>query len=66
MDCCGSNKTKGTDKDIKQEQTGTEKNLVQKENIPGAGCCGGGTRGMLLHIVLMIIVFLIISYFLRR
>lgn len=65
MDCCGSSKPKETDKDTEQEQTGTIKNPAEKDQIHSAGCCGGGTKDMLLHIVLMVIVFLAISYFTR-
>lgn len=61
MDCCG--KTEETNKDIIKEQTGTEKNPVEKEH--NHGCCGGGTRDMLLHFLIMMVVFLIISYVLR-
>lgn len=64
MDCCGSSKPNETDKDTKQEQTGTVKNPAEKEQKHSAGC-GGGTKDMLLHIVLMVIVFLAISYFTR-
>ncbi len=66
MDCCGSNKPKEPDKDIKQEQTGTGKNPVEKEQAHGGGCCGGGTKDMLLHIALMIIVVVVISYLTNR
>lgn len=66
MDCCGSSKTKESDEDIKREQTGTEKNPAKNEHNHGGGCCGGGTRDMLLHFIQMIIAFLIISYFLKR
>jgi len=66
MDCCGSSKTKETDKGIKKEQTGSEKNPVGNDHNHGAGCCGGGTKGMLLHIVLMMIAIFIISYVLKR
>lgn len=65
MDCCGSSKTKETDKELKKEP-GAEKNPVENEHNHGGGCCGGGTKDMLLHFVLMIVVFLIISYFLKR
>ncbi|CAG1004745.1 MAG: hypothetical protein OIN86_00375 [Candidatus Methanoperedens sp.] len=61
MDCCG--KTKGMDKDIIKEQTGTEKNPVENEHNHGGG---GGIKDMLLHLVLMIVAFLIISYVLKR
>lgn len=66
MDCCGSSTTKETDKSIKKEQTGIEKKPVENEHNHGGGCCGGGIKDMLLHLVLMIIAFLIISYFLKR
>ncbi len=65
MDCCGSSKPKVTDNETKKEQTGTEKNPVENDHNHGAGCCGGGTKGMLLHIVLMIIAIFIISYVLK-
>ncbi|CAG0959149.1 hypothetical protein METP2_00681 [Methanosarcinales archaeon] len=65
MDCCRSSKPNETDKDTKQEQTGTVKNPAEKEQKNSAGCCGGGTKDMLLHIVLMVIVVLAISYFTR-
>ncbi len=65
MDCCGSNKPKETDKEIKKEQTGTELNPVEKEDKHGGGCCGGGTKDMLMHIVLMVVVVLVVSYFTR-
>ncbi len=61
MDCCG--KTKETDKEIIKEQTGTQKNPVVNEH--NHGCCGGGTKDMLMHLVLMVIAFLLLSYFLR-
>jgi len=63
MDCCG--KTKGTDKDIIKEKTGNEKNPVENGHNHEGVCCGGGTKDMLLHLVIMIVAFLIISYFLR-
>ena len=56
MDCCA--KTKGKDKD--------EKNPVENEHNHGGGCCGSGAKDMVLHLVLMIVAFLIISYFLKR
>jgi hypothetical protein len=64
MDCCV--KTKGTDKDIIKEQKGTEKNPVENEHNHGGGCCCSGTKDMVLHLLLMIVAFLIISYFLKR
>lgn len=66
MDCCGSSKPKDTDNEIKTGQTGIEKNPIEKEHNHGGGCCGGGgMKDMALHIVLMIIVVLVISYFTR-
>ncbi|NJD53495.1 MAG: hypothetical protein FIB07_11585 [Candidatus Methanoperedens sp.] len=65
MDCCGPSKPKETDKEIKQEQTGTEKNSVVKEQQHSGGCCGGGMKDMLVHIVLMVIIVVAISYFTR-
>ncbi len=64
MDCCG--KTKETDKDIIKEQAGIGKNPVENEHNHRSGCCGGGTKDLLLHLVLMIVAFLIISYLLKR
>lgn len=64
MDCCGSGKPEETGKEIRNEQTGTGQNPVEKEQKHGC-CGGGGTRDMLIHIVLMIIVFFAISYFTR-
>jgi len=64
MDCCV--KTKETDKDLIKEQTETEKNPVENEHNHGGGCCDGGTKDMVLRLVLMIVAFLIISYFLKR
>jgi len=66
MDCCGSSKTKETDKELKKEQTSTEKNPVGKEHNHGGGCCGSSTKDMLIHFVLMIVAFLLISYFLKK
>jgi len=69
MDCCGSNKSKEKDEDIKEDkqeaQTSIEKNPTEKSQATGGGCCGGGTKDMVLHLVIMIVVFLIVSYFLR-
>ncbi|VVB95828.1 Uncharacterised protein [uncultured archaeon] len=64
MDCCGSSKPKENDKDAKIDQKSNENNPVQKEH--GGGCCGGTGKGMWLHLILMIIVFLAISYITRR
>jgi len=79
MDCCGSSKPKKdkdvkenptekeTSKDVKAGHMGHENSPAEKEQVRGGGCCGGGgTKDMVLHFVLMIIVFLIISYFLKR
>ncbi len=66
MDCCGSSKPKETNKDIKQEQTDTEKNPVEKKQTHGGGCCGGGGSGMWLHIMIMLIVFAALWYFRGR
>lgn len=64
MDCCGTGK-KETGKDMKADQAGNEKNPVEKEQNHGGGCCGG-TGGMWLHLIIMIIVVLAISYFSKR
>ncbi len=64
MDCCGSSKPKEIDKDAKIDQKASENNPVQKEQVHG--CCGGGGMGMWLHLVLMILAILVISYFTRR
>lgn len=65
MDCCGSSKPKETDIETTLEQTGTEKNPVEKDPKHRSGCCGGGMKDMLVHIALMVIVVLAISYFTR-
>ena len=64
MDCCG--KPKETEKDIKADQTGNEKNSVEKEQAHGGGCCGGGAAGMWLHLIIMLIAFAAIWYFTKR
>jgi len=63
MDCCGSSKPKETDKETKQEQTGTDP--VEKEQKHSGGCCGSGMKDMLVHITLMIVVVLVIKYLTR-
>ncbi len=66
MDCCGSSKPKETDKDIKSDQADNEKKPLEKEQPHGGGCCGGGGSGMWLHLIIMIIAVLVLSYFTKR
>lgn len=77
MDCCGSTKPRNTVKngkldpkevenDIKTRQPSNENNPPAKEQTTGGGCCGGGGWGMWLHLIIMIITVLVISYFTRR
>ena len=65
MDCCGSSKPKENDKGAKSDKLNSENNPVQKEHDhAGGGCCGGGgAKGMWLHLVIMIIAVIAISYF---
>ena len=65
MDCCGSSKPKENDKEAKTDKLSGENNPAQKEhNHAGGGCCGGGgANGMWLHLVIMIIAVIAISYF---
>ena len=65
MDCCGSSKPKENDKETKIEKLSGENNPAQKEHEhAGGGCCGGGgAKGMWLHLVIMIIAVIAISYF---
>ena len=66
MDCCGSSKPKEKDEDIKDDQTGNEKNPVEKEQAHGGGCCGSGGSGMWLHLIIMFVVLFAIWYFTGR
>ncbi len=64
MDCCGSSKPKENDKETKTDKLSSENSPAQKEHAhAGGGCCGGGANGMWLHLVLMIIVVIAISYY---
>ncbi len=64
MDCCGSSKPKENDKEIKTDKPSGENDPAQKEHTnTGGGCCGGGANGMWLHLLIMIIVIIAISYF---
>ncbi len=69
MDCCGPVEQKEKDGDANKSQnedrTGVSKDPVPKEQHHGC-CGGGGTKGMWLHLALMIIVFIILSFILRR
>ncbi len=66
MDCCGSSKPEEKNENIKEDQTGNGKNPIEKEQAYGGGCCGGSGTGMWLHLILMIIVVLVISYITKR
>lgn len=61
MDCCGQSKPKETDEGTKAEQKGGN-NPSMSEKAHSGGCCGSSGSGMWLHLILMIIVVLIISY----
>lgn len=79
MDCCGSTKPKEAKND---SEAGNENNppeeerefdlkargnsQTDKEPTHSGGCCGGGSSGMWLHLILMIIFVLVILYFTRR
>ncbi len=62
MDCCGPSKPKEKNENIKEDKTDNGKNPVEKEQAHGGGCCGGSSSGMWLHLILMIIVILVMSY----
>ncbi len=63
MDCCGSSKPKENDKEAKTDKLNSENDPAPKEHThAGGGCCGGG-NGMWLHLVIMIIAIIAISYF---
>ncbi len=66
MDCCGSSKPEEKNENIKEDQTGNGKNLIEEEQSHVGGCCGGSSTGMWLHLILMIIVVLVISYITKR
>ncbi len=66
MDCCGSSKPEEKNENIKEDQTANGKNPIGKEQAHGGGCCGDSSTGMWLHLILMIIVVLIISYITKR
>ncbi|MDD5615675.1 MAG: hypothetical protein PHH85_05685 [Candidatus Methanoperedens sp.] len=64
MDCCGSSKPKENDKEAKTGKLSGENNPQKEQAHAGGGCCGGGgANGMWLHLVLMIILVIAISYF---
>lgn len=67
MDCCGSSNPKGKDKETKADNLSGENNPAQKEHThTGGGCCGGGSTGMWLHLIIMLIVFAAIWFFTKR
>ncbi len=63
MDCCGSSKPKENDKETKTDKLTGENNPQKEHTHAGGGCCGGSANGMWLHLVLMIILVIAISYF---
>ena len=63
MDCCGSSKPKENDKEAKTDKLSGENNPQKEHAHAGGGCCGGGAKGMWLHLVIMIIAVIAISYF---